>query len=196
MRNPQRRQSDKVVTNHGAAPTTDNGGTTTVPFNYAGTGATAVSAVSGRAGVPPAGTVGELIRIEENGDPTETNDTAPDDQVDESISAARYFVHQNRSWNVIALTGYAAAGSNNGRIVERYSYRPHGGFVLLAGDSGSAELGSARLTSSIGPVRACRPPEATDIDLQERRGRIETPSEIADRCIRLKRVGHPGTLAA
>ena len=92
----------------------------------------------------------ELIWIEKNGDPTESNDTNPDDQTSESTADARYFVHQDRNWNVVALSEYDTGDTNNGRIVERYSYTPYGSFVVLKGDSGDGELGNAGLCSSVG----------------------------------------------
>ena len=96
----------------------------------------------------------ELIWIEKNGDPAESNDTNPDDQSGESTADSRYFVHQDRNWNVVALSEYDTSGTNDGRIVERYSYTPYGSFVVLNGDSGSGELGNASLASTIGNVFA------------------------------------------
>jgi RHS repeat-associated protein len=94
--------------------------------------------------------IDELIWLEKNGDPTESNDTNPDDQTGESTADERYFVHQDRNWNVVALTEYDPAGTNNGRIAERYSYTPYGSFVALTGDSGSGELCDVSLTSTVG----------------------------------------------
>ncbi|HUU96954.1 MAG TPA: RHS repeat-associated core domain-containing protein [Phycisphaerae bacterium] len=120
----------------------------------------------------------ELVMVDINGDATESNDCNPDDQGGESPADARYFYHQDRqpltrggsrrepvrganvgrrptprvkgNWNVVALSEYDTGGSNNGRIVERYSYTPYGQFVVLKGDSGSGELGNLQPTSTVG----------------------------------------------
>ena len=52
----------------------------------------------------------------------------------------RYFVHQDRNWNVIvAMSEYDTAGTNNGRTVNRFSYTAYGPAIILAGDTGSGE---------------------------------------------------------
>jgi RHS repeat-associated protein len=160
------RRSKKVVSNHGPEVVANDGGNTTVVFYYGGV---AAGASPGRWNVFETrngsnqttfqhlwGTqyTDELIWIEKNGDPTEGNDTNPDDQTGESTADERYFVHQDRNWNVVALTEYDPSGTNNGRIVERYSYTPYGSFVVLNGNCGSGELDSVSLTSSVGNVFA------------------------------------------
>ena len=72
------------------------------------------------------------VQLNITGDATESNDTDPDDQTGESTADERYFVHQDRNWNVTALSEYDSGGSNNGRIVERIkptpaACRPRGG---------------------------------------------------------------------
>jgi hypothetical protein len=94
----------------------------------------------------------ELVMVDVNGDATESNDCDPDDQAGESTADERYFYHHGRNWNVVALSEYDTGGSNNGRIVERYSYTPYGQFVVLTGDSGSGELGNLLPTSTVGNV--------------------------------------------
>ena len=159
------RRSKKTVTNHGPEETPSDGGNTTVLFYYCGIGFQPVSRwniCETRNGSNQTtfqhlwGTqyTDELIWLEKNGDPTESNDTNPDDQTGESTADMRYFVHQDRNWNVTALTEYDTGGTNNGRIAERYSYTPYGQFVVLGGDSGNGELGSGRPTSTVGNVLA------------------------------------------
>ena len=159
------RRTKKTVSNCGVEETENDGGNTTVHYYY-----------SGGAGVPPAnwnicetrngssqttfqyvwGTqyVDELVLIDKNGDPTESNDCDPDDQSGESTTDERYFVHQDRNWNVVALSQYDINGTNNGRIVERYHYDPYGQFIVLNGDSGNGEMGNVLPTSTLGNVFA------------------------------------------
>ena len=94
--------------------------------------------------------VDELVMIDKNGDPSESNDCDPDDQSGESTADARYFVHQDRNWNVVALTDYDPSGSDEGNVVERYHYTPYGQFIVLNGDSGNGEMGNVLPTSTVG----------------------------------------------
>jgi RHS repeat-associated protein len=148
------RRAKKTVSNRGEEVVENDGGNTTVLFYYDnqwriletrnGSNQTTFQHLWGTQYTD------ELIWLEKNGDPTESNDTNPDDQSSESTADTRYFVHQDRNWNVVALSEYDTAGTNNGRIVERYSYTPYGSFVVLNGDSGSEELNAVSLTSTIG----------------------------------------------
>ena len=69
---------------------------------------------------------------------------------------ARYFVHQDRNWNVVALTAYSPDPNDpnwpvNGAVVERYSQTPYGSFTVFEGATDSAgREGDARLTSLVG----------------------------------------------
>ena len=157
------RRTMKTVSNCGVEDTPNDGGNTTVHYYY-----------SGGAGVSPAnwnicetrngssqttfqyvwGTqyVDELVLIDKNGDPTESNDCDPDDQSGESTADERYFVHQDRNWNVVALTDYDPSGSDEGNVVERYHYTPYGQFIVLKGDAGNGEMGNALPTSTVGNV--------------------------------------------
>ena len=159
------RRTKKTVSNCGVEETENDGGNTTVHYYY-----------SGGAGVPPAnwnicetrngssqttfqyvwGTqyVDELVLIDKNGDPTESNDCDPDDQSGESTADERYFVHQDRNWNVVALTDYDPSGSDEGNVVERYHYTPYGQLIVLNGDAGSGEMGNVLPTSTVGNVFA------------------------------------------
>ena len=142
------RRSRKIVQNRGPENIENDGGDTTVAFYYDnkwrivetrnGSNQTTFQYLWGTRYTD------ELLWIEVNGDPTESNDTNPDDQSGESTADARYFVHQDRNWNVVALS------DADGDIVERYSYTPYGSFVVLMGDSGDGELCSASLNSSVG----------------------------------------------
>ena len=66
----------------------------------------------------------------------------------------RYYVHQDRNWNVTALSEYDSAGTNNGRVVERYEYTPYGEFRVLTGDTGSGATAGRQLVSTVGNVFA------------------------------------------
>ena len=157
---PDNRRSEKIVTNCGTEIVSGDGGNTTVRFYYCGTGFQPEnwSICETRNGSNQTtfqylwGTqyIDELIMIDKNGDPTESNDCDPDDQTGESTADARYFVHQDRNWNVVALSEYDTGDTNNGRLVERYSYTPYGQFVVLAGDTGSGQLASASPHSPTG----------------------------------------------
>jgi RHS repeat-associated protein len=155
------RRAKKTVSDRGEEIVENDGGNTTVLCYYCGTGFQPVgrwNICETRNGSNQTtfqhlwGTryTDELIWLEKNGDPTESNDTNPDDQSSESTADTRYFVHQDRNWNVVALSEYDTAGTNNGRIVERYSYTPYGSFVVLKGDSGNGELDNVSLTSTVG----------------------------------------------
>ena len=100
--------------------------------------------------------VDELVMIDKNGDPTESNDCDPDEQSGESTADERYFVHQDRNWNVVALTDYDPSGSDEGNVVERYHYTPYGQFIVLSGDSGSGEMGNVLPSSTVGNAFAYR----------------------------------------
>ncbi|WP_320046886.1 RHS repeat-associated core domain-containing protein [uncultured Ilyobacter sp.] len=155
------RRLTKAVSNRGDQNTPNDGGDTTVHFYYCGTGLRPMgrwNICETRNGSNQTtfqylwGTryTDELVSIEKNGDVTESNDTTPDEQSGESTADSRYFVHQDRNWNVTALSEYDPSGTNNARIVERYAYTPYGTFTVLAGDSGSGELGTTALTSTVG----------------------------------------------
>ncbi len=150
------RRASKVVQNCGTEHLAGDGGNTTVEYYYD----RRWRIVETRNGSNQAtaqyvwGTqyVDEPIMVDVNGDVTESNDCDPDDQSGESTADERYFYHQDRNWNVVALSEYDTAGTNNGRIVERYSYTPYGQFVVLAGDSGNGEMGNLSRVSTVGNV--------------------------------------------
>ncbi|MBU0637658.1 MAG: hypothetical protein KKB50_02245 [Planctomycetes bacterium] len=157
------RRASKTVTNCGTEEATNDGGNTTVHYYYAnqnpkrqrGAGWSIRETRNGSSQTTAQwiwGTqyVDELVMTDVNGDPTESNDCDPDEQSGESTADARYFYHQDRNWNVVALSEYDTGETNNGRIVERYAYTPYGQITVLSGDSGSSELASVSLTSSLG----------------------------------------------
>ena len=166
------RRTMKTVTNCGVEDTPNDGGNTTVEYYYGGVAANVSSAVDVAAGLRAGrwnvfetrngssqttfqyvwGTqyVDELVMIDKNGDPTESNDCDPDDQSGESTADERYFVHQDRNWNVVALTDYDPSGSDEGNVVERYHYTPYGQFIVLNGNSGNGEWGNVLPTSTVG----------------------------------------------
>ena len=162
----QNRRTSKTVSNCGIENTPNDGGNTTVEYYYSnkwqiletrnGSSQTTFQYVWGLGGTgfQPVGYVDELIVIDKNGDPTESNDCDPDDQSGESTADERYFVHQDRNWNVVALTDYDPSGSDEGNVVERYHYTPYGQFIVLSGDAGSGEMGNVLPTSTVGNVFA------------------------------------------
>jgi RHS repeat-associated protein len=103
----------------------------------------------------------ELLMIDKNLGPTVDNDADADvdSDAEQTIEISnpglgvdeRYLVHQDRNWNVVALTDYDPAGSTEGAVVERYTYTPYGEVTVLNGvRSGSSEFGNVRMTSSVG----------------------------------------------
>jgi RHS repeat-associated protein len=94
--------------------------------------------------------VDEVLFMDKNGSPG-TNNTCDPDVADESPQKdRRFFYHQDRNWNVVALSEYADGVGTNARVVERYAYTPYGEFVVLKGDTGSGELGRTLATSTVG----------------------------------------------
>jgi len=155
------RRIKKVVQNCGAEETANDGGNTRVHFYYDSQWRVVETRGSG---LPTAQYVwgtqytDELIFVDVNGDPTiaVSNNCNPDvttsKEAYETPPDARYFYHQDRNWNVVALSEYDIGDTNNGRIVERYSYTPYGQFVVLKGDSGNGEMGNVSPTSTVGNV--------------------------------------------
>jgi len=91
--------------------------------------------------------IDELVFMDVNAQPASDNDCDPDVATgSESVADTRYFYHQDRNWNVVALTDYAT----HGLIVERYTYTPYGEFRVLAGNSSGVELARPGGISSIG----------------------------------------------
>jgi len=157
------RRAKKVVQNCGTEHLAGDGGNTTVHFYYCGTGFQPVNwnICETRNGSNQAtaqyvwGTqyTDEVVFVDINGSPVSDNDCNPDQGI-EAQTDSHYFYHQDRNWNVVALSEYDTGDTNNGRIVERYSYTPYGQFVVLTGDSGSGELGNLTPTSTVGSVFA------------------------------------------
>ena len=155
------RRTQKVVTNSGDEAYPNDGGDTTVHFYYdkrwrileERDGSDQVL----RQNVWGTRYTDELICIDVNGDPAEGDDCNPDvaDPNDAELDA-RYFVHQDRNWNVVALTAYSPDPNDpnwptNGAVVERYSQTPYGSFTVLEGASDDTEReGNARLSSLVG----------------------------------------------
>ena len=98
--------------------------------------------------------VDEPLLMDVNLEPGTDNDCDPDNETGSESSSGtndrRYVYHQDRNWNVVALTETAdGEGGTAGAIAERYAYTPYGEFVVLAGGSGGTG-GNAQLTSSVG----------------------------------------------
>ena len=181
------RRVEKVVTNCGVEDTPNDGGNTTVEYYYGGVAANVSSAAGWNVFETRNGSsqttfqyvwgtqyIDELVMIDKNGDPSESNDCDPDDQSGESTADERYFVHQDRNWNVVALTDYDPSGSDEGNVVERYHYTPYGQFFVLKGDAGNGAMGNVLPTSTVGNVFCfqglCHDHE-TDTDQQRHRQR-------------------------
>jgi len=152
------RRTVKAVSHCGAEQAANDGGDTVVQYYYSdrwqivetrdGSAQTTFQYVWGTQYVD------ELVLIDVNGDPTDGNDANPDTEAQgesgESPADARYFAHQDRNWNVVALSAYGEGV--NGAVVERYSFTPYGQFVVLRGDAAGVELGSVRPSSAVGNV--------------------------------------------
>ena len=98
--------------------------------------------------------VDEPLLMDVNLEPGTDNDCDPDNETGSESSSGtndrRYVYHQDRNWNVVALTETAdGEGGTAGAIAERYAYTPYGEFVVLAGGSAGTG-GNAQLTSSVG----------------------------------------------
>ena len=146
------RRTKKTVSNSGVEDTAGDGGDTTVHFYYDRKWRT----LETRNGSDQPtrqwawGTqyVDEPLFMDVNDSPTTSTSCAPDES--DSDDDRRYFYHQDRNWNVVALTESNDGVGTDGRIVERYAYTPYGEFIVLQGDAGSGELGNVLPTSSIG----------------------------------------------
>ena len=146
----QNRRVSKVIANNGTSGTPNDSGNATIHFYYDnkwriletrnGSNQTTRQWVWGTKYTD------EILFMDVNGDPTSDNDCDPDSDAANS----RYFYHQDRNWNVVALTEYDTSGETDGRIVERYAYTPYGQFLVLKGDTGSGELANALHVSSVG----------------------------------------------
>jgi hypothetical protein len=95
--------------------------------------------------------VDEVLLMDVNGDPASSNVCDADDP-NHPTGTRRYFYHQDRNWNVVALTEYDDGAGTNGRLAERYAYTPYGEFIVTQGDAGSGELGRTLPASSIGNI--------------------------------------------
>ncbi|MCG3129270.1 MAG: hypothetical protein CHACPFDD_04191 [Phycisphaerae bacterium] len=160
------RRTKKVVQNNGVEVYPNDGGNTTVHFYYGGVDPEPTpfgglmpkcwNIFETRNGSNQTtwqyfwGTqyVDEIILTDKNGDPTVVNDCDPDGTAGESSESPadhRYFAHQDRAWNVGALTDYGAGV--NGDVAER---EISGAYGYLAGGDLSATSASC---STIGVPR-------------------------------------------
>ena len=164
------RRASKVVEHCGIEAVANDGGDTTVHFYYGGNPSRdREGAVGGlarwnvfetrngsnqstRQWVWGTQYVDEVLLMDVNGNPGNSNDCDPDYTPQGDGQDRRYFYHQDRNWNVVALSEYDDGVGVNGRLAERYTYTPYGEFVVLKGDAGSGELGRMLPTSSVGNV--------------------------------------------
>jgi RHS repeat-associated protein len=158
---PDNRRASKVVSHCGSEAAADDGGNTTVHFYYSNKWQILetrnASGQATRQWVWGTRYVDEVLFMDVNGRPDQENDCDPDVLTDgeqteqsEADKDRRYFYHQDRNWNVVALTEYDPNLVTNARVVERYAYTPYGEFLVTAGDAGSGELGAVRLNSYLG----------------------------------------------
>jgi len=162
----QNRRTQKAVTNSGILAAAHDGGDEAVHYFYSNqwqiletrngsdqSTAQYVWGSMGGAGVSPARYVDELVFADLNGDPAEHNDCNPDATGSDPNDASpdrRYFLHQDRNWNVVAATESGGDGvGTDGRVAERYGDTPYGEFIVLKGDAGSGELGQVLPASGI-----------------------------------------------
>ena len=147
---PNNWRSQKTVTNSGVEHVTGDGGNTTIEYYYS----TKWQILETRNGSNQATRqwvwgsqyVDEPILMDVNGDPGTDNTCDPDTD----SGCRRYYYHQDRNWNVLALTETDDGTGTPGRVAERYAYTPYGQFVVLKGDSGSGQLGNVLVASSAG----------------------------------------------
>jgi len=158
------RRASKLVEHCGLPHVANDGGDQTVHFYYGGMpgasgGVTRWNIFETRDGSNTPlqqwvwGTqyVDELLCMDVNDTHGAGTDCDPDHGAQgESGQDRRYFYHQDRNWNVIALTEYDDGAGTNGRIAERYAYTPYGEFLVLKGDAGSGELGQTLVASGVG----------------------------------------------
>jgi RHS repeat-associated protein len=161
------RRGRKTVTNHGPEVVTNDGGGTVVRFVYAGwnpSGDTMSrwSIVETRDGSSQTtfqhlwGTryIDELVWIERNGDPAIGDDTDPDieatDEGSENPPDLRYVAHQDRNWDLRAITLRAPSGSQSGLLAARFTAPPFGDNTLVVGGPSGSAPGVIRPLSSSG----------------------------------------------
>jgi RHS repeat-associated protein len=151
---PDTRRASKVVEHCGIEAVANDGGDTTVHFYYSKKWQIVEtrngSNQSTRQWVWGTQYVDEVILMDVNGNPGNSNDCDPDYTPQGDGQDRRYFYHQDRNWNVVALTEYDDGAGTNGRVTERCAYTPYGEFVVTKGDGGSGELGRTLPASSVG----------------------------------------------
>jgi hypothetical protein len=160
---PDNRRASKVVEHCGIEAVANDGGDTTVHFYYGGVshasgGVTRWNVFETRNGSNQATRqwvwgsryVDEVLFMDVNGSVSYNNTCDPDVADGSSTKDRRFFYHQDRNWNVVALSEYADGVGTNARVVERYAYTPYGEFIVLKGDTGSGELGRTLATSAVG----------------------------------------------
>ncbi len=178
------RRSEKIVQHSGPEAVENDGGDTTVRFYYGGMpqGPAGLEPTDSRWNILETrngsdqatfqyvwGTqyVDELVLIDKNLGPTVDSDADADvdSDAEQTIQLsqpalaedARFLVHQDRNWNVVALTDYDPDSTVEGAVVERYAYTPYGEVTVLNGvGTTSREFGNVRVTSSVGHVFAFR----------------------------------------
>ncbi len=166
------RRISKVVTNRGDEVVANDGGNATVHFYYCGYSAASSLRRSIASSLLPWSIcetrnggnkatrqwvwgpryIDEVVLMDVNGAGDTTNDCDEDTSGAGDSSGAfgdqRYFYHQDRNWNVVALTAYG--GGDNGKIVAWYAYAPYGTLRALEGDTAGSNSGRVHLFSAVG----------------------------------------------
>ena len=153
---PDHRRASKTVEHCGSEALANDGGDTVVYFYYSNKWQILEtrngSSQATRQWVWGTRYVDEVLFMDVNGDPATSNICDADDP-NKTAGTRRYFYHQDRNWNVVALSEYGGDGiGTNGRLAERYAYTPYGEFVVLKGDGGSGELGRVQPASGVGNI--------------------------------------------
>ena len=130
------RLAQTVITNQGPELIGFDGGDATVRWYY--DGGRVLETRNGSNQTTTQFITGGIVDV--NGDPTESNDTNPDDQTGESTAYERYVIHRDRRGTVVAITEYDTGGTNNGNVLERRSTR--GRLTTFVGGSGETLLQS------------------------------------------------------
>ena len=157
------RRASKMVQKCGIEYVANDGGNTTVHFYYGSQSPDREGGVAWRIFETRNGSnqstrqwlwgtqyIDEPVCMDVNSSPTHSSDCDPDTSDPGGGTDRRYFYHQDRNFNVVALIETDDGAGTAGRIAERYAYTPYGEFVVLKGETSSGNLGNALPTSTVG----------------------------------------------
>jgi len=157
------RRASKMVQKCGIEYVANDGGNTTVHFYYGSQSPDREGGVAWRIFETRNGSnqstrqwlwgtqyIDEPVCMDVNSSPTHANDCDPDTSDPGGGTDRRYYYHQDRNFNVVALLETDDGLGTAGRVAERYAYTPYGEFVVLQGQTGSGNLGNILPTSTLG----------------------------------------------